>query len=161
MKPEETKYAVASILAELLFHNYEDIDVNDKGQIVAYCYRPKKNNSIYRVIDNTLELNLPKDISKELSRHLCEVRPILEILRSDYALHLGMYMAQELEDSLENVEIVHKPNKLVGRICDGTRYLLTLNGVVRTNPGDWIITGVNGEKYPCDPEIFKELYELA
>ena len=70
-------------------------------------------------------------------------------------------MAQELEDSLENVEIVHKPNKLVGRICDGTRYLLTLNGVVRTNPGDWIITGVNGEKYPCDPEIFKELYELA
>lgn len=152
MKLEETKFAVASILAELLFHNYEDIDVNDKGQIVAYCYRPK---------NNTLELNLPKDISKELSRHLCEVRPILEILRSDYALYLGMYMAQELEDSLENVEIVHKPNKLVGRICDGTRYLLTLNGVVRTNPGDWIITGVNGEKYPCDPEIFKELYELA
>lgn len=26
-------------------------------------------------------------------------------------------------------------------------------------PGDWIITGVRGERYPCKPDIFAETYE--
>ncbi len=26
-------------------------------------------------------------------------------------------------------------------------------------PGDWIITGVKGEKYPCKPDIFETTYE--
>lgn len=26
-------------------------------------------------------------------------------------------------------------------------------------PGDWIITGVKGEHYPCKPDIFAETYE--
>ncbi len=25
--------------------------------------------------------------------------------------------------------------------------------------GDFIITGVNGEKYPCKPDIFEQTYE--
>jgi len=28
-------------------------------------------------------------------------------------------------------------------------------------PGDWIITGVKGEKYPCKPDIFNATYEAA
>ena len=28
-------------------------------------------------------------------------------------------------------------------------------------PGDWIITGVKGERYPCKPDIFKLTYELV
>lgn len=28
-------------------------------------------------------------------------------------------------------------------------------------PGDWIITGVNGEQYPCKPDIFAKTYEPA
>ena len=28
-------------------------------------------------------------------------------------------------------------------------------------PGDWIITGVKGEHYPCSPEIFEMTYEKA
>ena len=28
-------------------------------------------------------------------------------------------------------------------------------------PGDWIITGVQGEKYPCKPEVFAKTYESA
>lgn len=34
----------------------------------------------------------------------------------------------------------------------------TLEGVMIATPGDWIITGINGEKYPCKPEIFKKTY---
>lgn len=35
----------------------------------------------------------------------------------------------------------------------------TLEGNHRANIGDWIITGVKGEKYPCKPDIFEQTYE--
>ena len=35
----------------------------------------------------------------------------------------------------------------------------TLEGNHRANEGDWIITGVKGEKYPCKPDIFEATYE--
>lgn len=34
----------------------------------------------------------------------------------------------------------------------------TLEGKMKAYPGDWIITGVNGEKYPCKPDIFRKTY---
>jgi len=37
----------------------------------------------------------------------------------------------------------------------------TLEGVMHASVGDYIITGVNGEKYPCKPDIFQKTYELA
>ena len=35
----------------------------------------------------------------------------------------------------------------------------TLEGDMIGNPGDWVITGVNGEQYPCKPDIFEKTYE--
>ena len=35
----------------------------------------------------------------------------------------------------------------------------TLEGELRVSPGDWIITGVKGEQYPCKPDIFNLTYE--
>ena len=35
----------------------------------------------------------------------------------------------------------------------------TLDGSHEVTPGDWIITGVQGEHYPCKPEIFAATYE--
>ncbi|WP_298736052.1 hypothetical protein [uncultured Subdoligranulum sp.] len=35
----------------------------------------------------------------------------------------------------------------------------TLEGTMHASPGDWIITGVNGEQYPCKPDIFEKTYE--
>lgn len=37
----------------------------------------------------------------------------------------------------------------------------TLEGQHVVIPGDWIITGVNGEHYPCKPDIFAATYEPA
>ncbi len=37
----------------------------------------------------------------------------------------------------------------------------TLEGDMKAEAGDYIIIGVNGEKYPCKPDIFKKTYELA
>lgn len=35
----------------------------------------------------------------------------------------------------------------------------TLEGYMMVSPGDWIVTGVMGEKYPCKPDIFEMTYE--
>ena len=35
----------------------------------------------------------------------------------------------------------------------------TMEGMMRADPGDWIIRGVQGEFYPCKPDIFTETYE--
>ena len=37
--------------------------------------------------------------------------------------------------------------------------LETLEGGYSICPGDWIITGVKGKRYPCKPDIFEEDYE--
>lgn len=37
----------------------------------------------------------------------------------------------------------------------------TLEDGHRVCPGDWIITGVRGERYPCKPDIFAATYEPA
>jgi hypothetical protein len=37
----------------------------------------------------------------------------------------------------------------------------TLEGGHIVSPGDWIITGVKGEHYPCKPDIFEMTYERA
>lgn len=35
----------------------------------------------------------------------------------------------------------------------------TLEGEMKCQPGDWLIKGVNGEVYPCKPDIFEKTYE--
>jgi hypothetical protein len=37
----------------------------------------------------------------------------------------------------------------------------TLEGIMRADPGDWIIRGVAGEFYPCKPGIFEATYEAV
>lgn len=37
----------------------------------------------------------------------------------------------------------------------------TLEGVMQANVGDWIIKGVNGEFYPCKPDIFAKTYDVV
>lgn len=48
---------------------------------------------------------------------------------------------------------------------DGCQYetqnisIKTLEGEMMARPGDWIIRGVAGEFYPCQPDIFEATYE--
>lgn len=37
----------------------------------------------------------------------------------------------------------------------------TLDGKMKVNIGDFIIKGVNGELYPCKPDIFEKTYEVV
>jgi hypothetical protein len=40
-----------------------------------------------------------------------------------------------------------------------TAFIETLEGRLIASPGDWIITGVKGERYACKPDIFEATYE--
>lgn len=40
-------------------------------------------------------------------------------------------------------------------------YINTLEGEMRADVGDFIIKGVNGEFYPCKPDVFEKTYELV
>jgi len=40
-------------------------------------------------------------------------------------------------------------------------HIPTLEGEMTASPGDWIIKGVQGEFYPCKPDIFDATYEPA
>lgn len=44
---------------------------------------------------------------------------------------------------------------------EGIPWVATLEGWHIVTPGDWIITGVKGEHYPCKPDIFEMTYEPA
>ena len=40
-------------------------------------------------------------------------------------------------------------------------YVNTLEGDMLVNKGDYIIKGVNGEVYPCKPDIFHKTHEVV
>lgn len=44
---------------------------------------------------------------------------------------------------------------------NGMIVIATLEGEMTASPGDWIIRGVNGEFYPCKPDIFAKTYEVV
>jgi hypothetical protein len=48
-----------------------------------------------------------------------------------------------------------------GKVLDFYSFVQTLEGRMDVSLGDWIITGVKGEHYPCKPDIFAATYEPA
>jgi len=66
------------------------------------------------------------------------------------------------------VRYFRHPNMLgtsICKHCDLTMHVHgwidTLEGGHTVCPGDWIITGVKGELYPCKPDIFEATYEAV
>jgi hypothetical protein len=48
-----------------------------------------------------------------------------------------------------------------GDFREGKYWIHTLEGDHIANIGDWIITGVKGERYPCKPDIFEATYDAV
>jgi len=66
------------------------------------------------------------------------------------------------EKSMDGVFVVQKVyHDDDGNLMDSeiVGIIHTLEGPRFVSPGDWIITGVKGEKYPCKPDIFEQTYE--
>lgn len=57
-------------------------------------------------------------------------------------------------EEMENFLTVDVTITLTGEIV-----IPTLEGKMKGNIGDWIIKGINGEFYPCKPDIFEKTYD--
>ena len=54
-----------------------------------------------------------------------------------------------------------RPCAVCGKTMHVHGWIDTLEGGHNVCPGDYIITGVKGERYPCKPDIFVQTYEQA
>ena len=70
------------------------------------------------------------------------------------------------EESLEEIKKLGMENILSDCVSLWVRvyekpilYFNTIENRTFSNVGDWIIKGIDGQLYPCKPEIFKKTYE--
>ena len=61
-------------------------------------------------------------------------------------------------DNAKEVQVFTKGH-LFGREHSNKLLIITLEGDINVSIGDYIIKGVNGEFYPCKPDVFKKTYE--
>lgn len=52
------------------------------------------------------------------------------------------------------------PDGITRSLYDESLWIETLEGIMRANPGDWIVRGIKGEYYPCKPDIFAANFEV-
>lgn len=60
---------------------------------------------------------------------------------------------------MQKRKYVKKPVIVEAYQTNEKKIIHTLEGDMVAELGDYIITGVNGEEYPCKPDIFKKTYE--
>lgn len=57
----------------------------------------------------------------------------------------------------------HRCNYRMCPLCGGDNerhaYIRTLEGGHIVSKGDWVIKGIQGEFYPCKPDIFEKTYD--
>lgn len=58
------------------------------------------------------------------------------------------------------MKAVKKPIVVECYIAEKEEIIHTLEGDMKANVGDYVITGLRGEKYPCKPDIFKATYDI-
>jgi len=75
---------------------------------------------------------------------------------------MGRYRKKQVEvDAVQWFRAGDHPAVIADGADEAASYIDTPEGRLNVQPGDWIITGVAGEHYPCKPEIFEQLYTRA
>ena len=54
-----------------------------------------------------------------------------------------------------------KPVIIEAEVLTERTKIETMEGILTGEVGDYLITGVKGEQYPCKPDIFEMTYELV
>lgn len=68
------------------------------------------------------------------------------------------FIGDALEGYGHNLVVYHPASdNYLGKLL----YIKTLEGIMTASVNDYIIKGVDGEFYPCKPDIFAKTYEKA
>ena len=70
------------------------------------------------------------------------------------------FVIWNLNDLPATVSVLSQVYVVKGNSLNPYIEIPTLEGTMRANHLDYIIKGVNGEFYPCKPDIFEQTYEL-
>jgi hypothetical protein len=81
-----------------------------------------------------------------------EVEAILARDAIRYAGQAWDQLPEWLSETYEHDIVVFGPTEV---------FIKTLEGTMRAGKDDWIIRGVQGELYPCKPDIFEATYEAV
>jgi len=65
------------------------------------------------------------------------------------------------ERSIVEILALQSDKTKVLREDAGDLMIPTLEGLMRASIGDYVIRGVQGELYPCKPDIFEQTYDLV
>ena len=71
----------------------------------------------------------------------------------DYELYDGS------PESVDRIIDMYGKMKGINNSPEGL-YIVTLEGTMRADRGDYVIKGIQGEIYPCKPNIFRDTYEI-
>lgn len=71
------------------------------------------------------------------------------------------YWPDKKIDGLERVpsNFMNRDRTITSDFISDIAYICTPEGKMKVNPGDWVITGIEGEKYCCKQSIFEKTYE--
>lgn len=84
---------------------------------------------------------------------------VIKEIPCKFGIHKETNSSEIAEFMRRPIEVRTVPNGTPrGRQCIPIE---TLEGTMEANIGDFIIKGVNGEFYPCKPDIFEKTYEAV
>ncbi|WP_410005265.1 PGDYG domain-containing protein [Aequorivita nionensis] len=72
-------------------------------------------------------------------------------------------MKRFLQDETPNLKFKKALKKPIPIKCiqiDEPFEVESMEGLVKGKKGDWLMVGINGEKYVCDAAIFKKTYDI-
>ena len=63
------------------------------------------------------------------------------------------------QESIEKIKKLGSDREIA--CVEGVLFINTLEGLMEAGDKDWIIKGINGEVYPCKPDIFEKTYDVV
>lgn len=74
---------------------------------------------------------------------------------------MKLKFTQDENPKLEFKKAMKKPIPIQCAQIDEAFEVETMEGLMKGKAGDWLMIGVNGEKYVCDKAIFEKTYTLC
>lgn len=85
----------------------------------------------------------------------------VEVLDKEEKELLSQFNDVPIDEIYNNAPRKYRKRPLVveAYVATEEEYIETLEGTMKADVGDYVITGIKGEKYPCKPDVFHETYE--
>ena len=164
----------------MICENYKERFIDEYQQLII------RYNALKKMLDkwgkNELNFNpiCPRDIYELQMKAMKDYAAVLEAravmeyinlqtLENNTSVNVGGYVGDYIVSGLieglkeqrkiKPAKYRKKPVVVEAYQTDKEMIIHTLEGDMKANVGDYIITGLRGEQYPCKPDIFEKTYE--